>query len=287
MRNLKTSDITNSVAFPVKGGTLFHVQKAYQEALSETVKGLTGSGYNSTVMYILNGLVNTGTYPTYNISAGSVFFNGEVYLVDAATFTLTGANQAVCKIVTSFFTDPTADPVQFTDGINRNVHEIRKVVLSQDLGGSGISNYADGQRIVSNLPQLNLTGSGIASISGVYPNVNVNVPTQNKILKIGKIQIGDLNTTPTDPNCALLSGSTGSLSAYLYTFPAALADANYRPHLVLGNDGHNDWGGFNNNYMCVVQTGSFSATQMYFAVGTTASSNVQSIDIGFTLISTV
>jgi hypothetical protein len=235
----------------------------------------------------LYGLVNTGSGSSYDISAGSVFYNGEVYLVDAASFTITGGQFAVCKIVTSNFSGVNADPVQFNDGINRNIHEIRKVVISADLGGSGISNYVDGQRINSNIAQVNLiNGSGI-SITGAYPNKTISSTVTNKIILTGKIPIGDLNATPSDPNCALLAGSTSGLSAYVYTFPVALADANYKPILILGNDSHSTWAAFNNNFMCVLQTGAFSNTQMFFAIGTTSSGSAQAIDVNFTLISTL
>jgi hypothetical protein len=287
MRKLKTSDITTSVAMPIKSGTLDHIQAAYAEAVAEAIKGLAGPNYSGATMYILNGLVNSGIYPNYNITAGSVFYNGEVYLVDAANFTLAGGQFAVCKIVTTNLVGPNADAVQFNNGNSYNVHEIRKVVLSADLGGSGISNYVDGQRINANIPQANLSaGTGI-SITGTYPNQTVASTITNKIIRTGKIQIGDLNTAPTDPNTSLLAGSTSGLSAYVHTFPVALADANYKPILILGNDGHNDWAGFNANFMCVLQTGSYSNTQMYFAIGTTASGAAQSIDVNYVLISTV
>lgn len=287
MRKLKTSDITTSVAMPIKSGTLDHIQTAYTEAIAEAVKTLVGPAYSSTTMYILNGLVNSGSFPTYNITAGSVFYNGEVYLVDAATFTVTGPQFAVCKAVITYLTGTNADSVQFNDGINRNVHEIRKVVISADLGGSGISNYVDGQRIDANIPQVNLiNGTGI-NITGTYPNKTISSTIGNKIIRTGKIQIGDLNATPTDPNTALLAGSTSGLSAYLHTFPVALADANYKPVLIMGNDGHSDWASFNNNFMCVLQTGAYSNTQMYFAIGTTSSGSAQSIDVNYVLISTV
>lgn len=287
MRNLNTSAITTSVAMPVKSGTLDHVQLAYKESVAESIKGLIGSVYSSTVIYILNGLVNVGSGSNYDISAGSVFYNGEVYLVDAAVFTISGGQFAVCKIVTSNFSGVNADPVQFSDGINRNVHEIRKVVISADLGGSGISNYVDGQRINSNIAQANLiAGSGI-SITGAYPDKTISSTVTNKIIRTGNIVIGDLNVTPSDPNCALLASSTSGLSAYVYTFPIALADANYKPILILGNNSNNNWGLFNANFMCVLQTGAFSNTQMYFAIGTTSSGATQSLEVNFTLISTL
>lgn len=287
MRKLNTSAITTSIAMPVKSGTWDHLQAAYTETISELVKGMAGPGYSDSTMYILNGLVNSSSHPTYNLSAGSVFFNGEVYLVDAVNFTVSGPNQAVCKVVTTQFSGINADGVQFTDGVTRNIHDIRKVQVVADLGGSGISNYLDGQRIYANIPPVNLINGAGINITGTYPNKTINSTITNKIIRTGKIQIGDLNTAPTDPNTALLAGSTNGLSAYLHTFPSALADANYKPILMLGNDGHNDWGGFNNNFMCVVQTGAYDANQMYFAIGTTASGNAQAIDINYVLVSTV
>jgi hypothetical protein len=273
---------------PIKSGTLDHLQAAYTEAIAETVKGLVGSNYNNGTMYILNGMVNSGVFPTYNITAGSVFYNGEIYLVDAASFTLAGAQVAVCKIVTTQFSGVNADAVTFSDLTPRNVHDIRKVVISADLAGSGISNYADGQRISANIPQVNLiSGIGI-NITGTYPDKTITNTVGNKILQTGYIFIGDLNSSASlDAYTVMLSGSTSGLSAYLYTFPTAMADANFVPMAVLGNNGHNDWGGFNDNFMCTLQIGQFSATQMYFAIGTTASGNTQSVAVKYALISTV
>lgn len=143
MKKIDTSAISTTNAFPVKSGTLQHLQAAYTEAISEGMKALVGFAYDPTKIYILNGLRNTGAGLNYIISAGSVYFNGEIYLVDAVTITIVGPNVLTGVITTSFFSAFNADPVEFTDGVPRNVHQIRKVVLQSGLSGSGIGNYTD------------------------------------------------------------------------------------------------------------------------------------------------
>jgi hypothetical protein len=151
MRKLDTSAVTTTVGLPLKAGSLVHLQLAYQEAISALGQALAGSAYNPGKVYVLSGCVNSGSGNNYNISAGSIFYNGEVYLVDAASFTISGANVAVGVVpnpptVTTgltYFSDVIADPVQFTDGVNRNVHQIRKCVIQPGLSGSGAANFLD------------------------------------------------------------------------------------------------------------------------------------------------
>jgi hypothetical protein len=289
MRKLNMSSITTSVAMPVKSGSLEHIQNAYTEAIAESIKGLTGAGYSPATMYILNGMVNSGTFPTYNITAGSVFYNGEIYLVDAATFTLTGPQVAVCKIITTQFSGTNADAVQFTDGIGRNVHDIRKVQLSADLAGSGISNYVDGQRINSNRPDVNIIAGAGIGVAGAYPNITVTNTSLNtpEILKKGQTFIGDLNSSVAlDAYTVLLAGSSNTLSAYRYTYPAALppGTTNYFPLAWIGNGGHVDIGGFSNNSMCVMQMGGYDETGFYFAISTSNGGATQAINVYFILV---
>lgn len=143
MKKLDISPIAPGIALYLKGGTLQFLQLAYQEALSELVTSRIGSVYDSTKGYILNGCINTGSGSSYVISAGSVFFNGEVFLVDAATFTLSGSNVAEGIITTTqYVTD--ADPAGFTDGVSRNIHNIRKIVFQNGLSGSGAFDFNNG-----------------------------------------------------------------------------------------------------------------------------------------------
>jgi len=140
MRKLSTSNITNTVGMPVKGGTLQHLQLAYQEAIAAIGKNIIGRADDFVNAYILYGCINSGSEGSMNVSAGAILYSGEVYLVDP--FTLTVANTAVASIQTTFYSVD-ADPVNFTDGVTRNVHQIRKIVFTDGVSGSGLFNFKD------------------------------------------------------------------------------------------------------------------------------------------------
>jgi hypothetical protein len=285
MRVLNTGPITTSVAMPLKSGSLDHIQAAYSEAIAETVKGLVGAGYNSGVAYILNGCQNFGAYPNFNISSGSVFFNGEVYLVDAANFNVSGSQVPVLKVVVTQFAGVQADSVLFNDGAPRNVHDIRKVQITADLAGSGISNYASAQRINSNIPQLNLTGNNGVSVTGSYPNLNVSGTNNNPVILATNIFLGDLNNgSQLDQYTTLLSGGGSGQAGYRYIYPVAVGHTNYVPILVLQHDLITSNADAAGNYMCLVQCGQRSATDLYFFVMTTATGSVQNLELKLLLI---
>lgn len=144
MRKIDETKITSDKSMFFKQGTWTHLQKAYQEPISEIIKSMIGSNYSATKMYVLNGCVNSGSGSSFNISSGSVFYGGEVYLVDATTFTTSGSDVAVATITTTNnTTDYSADPCEFSDGSLENVHNIRKIVIASGASGSGTKNYAD------------------------------------------------------------------------------------------------------------------------------------------------
>ena len=195
MRQLDDSAVSATIGLPIKSGTITHIQNAYIEAMGEIAKALIGYAYDPTKVYILNGCVNSGSGSNYNISAGSVFFNGKVYLVPAATFAISGSNVAVGVITLNYFTAPNADPVQFTDGITRTIHQIYTMVPQAGLSGSGAANYTNWVQLNLNIPQLNLEGSGVANVTGTYPNLTVNVPTPpSAFLTKGSTVLGDIPT---------------------------------------------------------------------------------------------
>jgi hypothetical protein len=142
MRKLVTTDITNSVGFPVKAGTLNHIQLAYQEALTALANSIIGRLPDSSNCYILFGCKNTGSGTSYVISAGAIYYNGEVYLVDAVSFTAASGQTAVLNFVTTNYTT-NADPVTFTDGVAHNVHTIQKIAIASGVSGSGVCDYAN------------------------------------------------------------------------------------------------------------------------------------------------
>lgn len=139
MKKITTDNITTSVGMPIKSGTLQHLQSAYQEALDALARTALGA-VDPSKIYVLWGCENTGTYPNFIISEGAVYYNGEIYLVPAANITVPyGDAQAVLDV--SYFSAGNADPVQFTDGISYNVHEIRQIIFTVP-PTVGISDFA-------------------------------------------------------------------------------------------------------------------------------------------------
>ncbi|HXR84329.1 MAG TPA: hypothetical protein VN722_08475 [Hanamia sp.] len=141
MKKLDLSSVSSTNQFPVKEGTIDFLQFAYQEALTALGNNLLGNKAVANVGYLLYGCVNSGSGLNYIISAGAVYYNGEIYLVPAATFTAAAGQVAVANIVVTQYTT-NADPVVFTDATSRNVHNIRSINFSSGVSGSGIFDFA-------------------------------------------------------------------------------------------------------------------------------------------------
>lgn len=141
MKILNISDISSSNAMPVKSGTLQFLQDAHKETIAGLITNILPNPISGTV-YIISGCVNSGTGSVYNILAGVIYYNGEIFNFDGASFTLTGLQKAYARIeTTQYITN--ADPVQFTDGVNRNVHNIRKFVIENTITSSGLPEFKD------------------------------------------------------------------------------------------------------------------------------------------------
>lgn len=179
------SSITQAAQFPVKQGTLVHVQLAYQEAINALALALIGSNYNPNQAYILYGCVNSGSGSAVNISQGAVFYNGEVFLVNQVSFFLGGGQVPVANIQTTFYTI-NADPVLFTDNVQRNVHQIRTIAIVA--GSSGSGQVGDFSSFSGTGTTLSITGS---AVSGSYPDYVINLPS-NRIVATGTIPIGNV-----------------------------------------------------------------------------------------------
>lgn len=137
MKKIDTQYAIDPVRQPFMARSVDHLQEAYQEAIDALAKAIIPDPTGVTILF---GCEDTGTPPAVNISAGAVYYDGEVFLVDAASFTPTGANVAVASIVT---THQVGDPTEFSDGNPYNVHEIRKVTIAAGTSGSGIANFSD------------------------------------------------------------------------------------------------------------------------------------------------
>jgi hypothetical protein len=135
---------------------------------------------STTIGYILYGVEKTSLGGSnYSYTAGAIYFNGEVYLVDAiASISITTAD--ILTITTT--NDPTADPVTFTDGTPRSVHNIRKLVISNGTLGTGNVNYADLVRILTNY-QYDPSDAEISANTGTWTMAGTD---RISIRKVGK-----------------------------------------------------------------------------------------------------
>jgi hypothetical protein len=148
MKKIKTTDITTSAAMPVKQGTLDHLQSAYTEIIQGFALQMVG-GANG----IIFGCIKTQVGLNWSITAGYVYYNGEIYLCDAANGTL-GAGQSIYgTITTTNLTATNADPVEFSNGLTYNVHEIRKIVWSSNTTGTQLFSALDTFRLGRWLPR--------------------------------------------------------------------------------------------------------------------------------------
>ncbi len=144
MRKLDTSGASTSVSQPFKAGTAVHLQLAYQEALNALAQNIVGPGWVNNIVYVLFGCVNGGIGTNFNMTAGAVYYQGEVFLVDAASFTTSGPNVAIANIDLTYFTDVSADPTTFSDGSLHNVHQVRKIKITRGLTGtSPVGDFSD------------------------------------------------------------------------------------------------------------------------------------------------
>ncbi len=191
MKILKLDDITGAASMPLKKGTLQFLQDSYKEAINALGIGLVGSSYNPNTVYALSGCINTGVSGGYVISSGAVFYQGEVYLVDAVSFTPTGTDTAILDLDIENYSI-NADPVTFTDTTTHSIHNIRKVTIGAGSSGTGTLggiDYSQVSFLPTIWPKVNLSGAGV---TGSYPNFVIpGASGLNPALYAGTFHIGN------------------------------------------------------------------------------------------------
>lgn len=163
MKKINTSNVTSTAKQPLLGRSITHLTEGIVETFDSVLKKIIYS-YSAGDVVILEGLVDSGTVGVnFNISAGSVYYNGEVYQVAAAS----GVYAGTVAVLTLTTTYQSGDPVQFTDGSTHNVHEINKMVISNAVSGSGTKDYTSCKKLIANpvFAKLTSVGSGAASTS--------------------------------------------------------------------------------------------------------------------------
>lgn len=165
-KQLITTNITSTAQMPIRKMTLDHLQEAQQEdmrALARHVGTDDAGGTPGTVAKdILYGLQATIVGSAFSCNRGAVYTGGEIYLVNASSFTIGGGQYPIFVLDTSY---ASGDPTEFTDSNSHNIHRIRTLrVISGTTGTTGyagtFSDYTN-----KNLPAI------------VAATNNVNVPT--------------------------------------------------------------------------------------------------------------
>jgi hypothetical protein len=115
-----------------------------------------------------------------------VYVGGKLWLYDATT-TPMGANIATISNPSN-----AADPLQFSDGINRNVHNERVLVPTVGTLGFGIFDLADLIDLSDSLFTLPISvssfGTGWSALNAVSYNKTQNQPTGGRVYLAGAVQ---------------------------------------------------------------------------------------------------
>ncbi len=128
MKILDISHISSGVGMPLKSGSIQFIQDASREALAGLFTSLVPNPIANT-LYVLSGVRDTDPSSTNMvITPGYIYLNGEIFQYDGGTLSTVGVN-VYASIVTTQFTGINADPVNFSDGSQDSVHNIRKIVF--------------------------------------------------------------------------------------------------------------------------------------------------------------
>lgn len=190
-------DITSTAKQPYLRQTHQH----YNEMIDELTKafGETIVADSSSVT-ILWGCVNTGTGTGVGqsavISAGAVYYNGEIYQVPAFS-TASIVNGLKGTITTTY---AGIDPILFSDSTTHNVHQIKTMVISDATSGFQYSTWKSIKRawktmqITDSDIQLNVAGTFTVA-NATQKQLNYNIDYKNLSVTIN-ILLEGLDVSP-------------------------------------------------------------------------------------------
>lgn len=160
MNKIDTSQIVDPTSQqPFTGKSLTFLQDATFDSLNALARGIVGGqNYSTSVVYSLNGLTISASV----IANGYVFYNGEVYFVVGANTT---AYVNVPVLIAYNPIDAAYDPIMFSDGVNKNVHNIRYLQIADQLTGTGITDYSQLSFVVNRYETV-LTPTGVTVAAG-------------------------------------------------------------------------------------------------------------------------
>ena len=142
MKTLDLSAVTPSVGIIPQKDTVEHITSSYLEGVASLAKSMIPTSWLTGKLVILHGCVATGSNPApRTLTAGAVFYNGEVYQVPAASFTTTGLQIGIWTLQDV----NTGTESKLTDGSDVHVLVDNKFVFAAGLSGSG--DFDEGEEI--------------------------------------------------------------------------------------------------------------------------------------------
>lgn len=193
MKTLDLSAVTPSVGIIPQKDTVEHITSSYLEGVASLAKSIIPTSWQTGKLVILHGCVDTGTPPTRTLSAGAVYYNGEVYQVPAASFTTTGLQIGIWTLQDV----NTGTESKLTDGSDVHILVNNKFVFAAGEVGTGTFN--EGEEINTRIN----SESNYASLFSAVPlvgatlidsNVQVSIEGKHLMYKI-TLFLGVTNAT--------------------------------------------------------------------------------------------
>lgn len=167
MNRIITTDVLDpSIQQPFTANSLDFLQNAAVEALVSFPAFTSRAAFNSGNPVVLYGCQRQSLGGSdYKFYSGYVYYSGEIYSF-AGINSIAIATNAEFKITVT--NDGTADPVIFTDGISRNVHNVRKLTMTDNAGDF---NYSDCLFVGRIQETNNIASVGTTTVESVVATV--------------------------------------------------------------------------------------------------------------------
>ena len=160
MKNVLSTGITSSSQQPYTKTTHEWYNAMSKDVAEAFVKSLIPSSAYTGKLVILSGCELTGTNPGLRtVSDGWVWYSGEIFRVNAGTFT-TGVGEVGVWSINTVATNLT-----FSDGASKPVHQEKTLVLSNGESGSGL--FDENSNSILNIESVSLVQGNDSSSIGV------------------------------------------------------------------------------------------------------------------------
>lgn len=138
MKKLDWTAVTASNGLVFEEQTFEHINNGHKDSYIAFVKANIPSAWHTGKLVILYGCVATGTNPgSRTLTTGAVYYNGEIYQVDSASFTTTGSQIGIWTLTDIDSGTDESTIKTATSSFAEHVLVNSKFVFAAGLSGSG------------------------------------------------------------------------------------------------------------------------------------------------------